>query len=60
MQKLGYVGQPVAVTTGAPFGGSHRLVANGAGHQDFCGIAAYAAACNYMFGVPPENAAGVP
>jgi hypothetical protein len=58
MQKLGYTGQPVNVSMGAPFGGSHRLNANG-GHEDFCGNATYAAACNYMFGVPPENANGV-
>ena len=58
MEKTGYVGALTAVEgAAAPYGGSHRLVAN-AGHTDFCQSASYRAACNYMFGVPPENEAG--
>lgn len=55
MEQIGYVGEPVDVgQTAAPYGGSHRLFAN-AGHEAFCGGAQYDDACNYMFGVLPEN-----
>jgi hypothetical protein len=55
MEKLGYVGMPTSVQQNAsPYAGSHRLTAV-AGHARFCNEAAYAAACNYMFGVPAEN-----
>jgi hypothetical protein len=55
MEQIGYVGDPVDIgNTAAPYGDSHRLTAN-AGHEPFCGNAQYDEACNYMFGVPPEN-----
>jgi hypothetical protein len=58
MQKLGYTGMPTSIDGAAPpYGNSHRLTTN-AGHTDFCGEAQYAAACNYLFGVPAENQAG--
>lgn len=60
MERLGYVGTATAIQgQRAPYGNSHRLIAN-AGHVDFCGDAAYAEACNYVFGVPTENQAGTP
>jgi hypothetical protein len=59
MEHIGYVGQAVTVRGSAPpYGGSHRFIADG-GHQEFCGQAAYDAACNLAFDVPPENHAGV-
>ncbi len=59
MGQLGYSGTPVEVSGATPpYGGSHRLVAAG-GHSEFCGQAAYDAACNYAFDVPVENHAGV-
>lgn len=59
MERLGYVGQALAVqSSAAPYGGSHRFIADG-GHQEFCGQAAYDEACNLAFDVPPENHAGV-
>jgi hypothetical protein len=58
MEKLGYSGQPTSIDGSMPpYGNSHRLTTK-ATHTDFCGEASYAAACNYMFGVPPENHAG--
>jgi hypothetical protein len=55
MDHIGYVGQPVDVGQVAPpYDGSHRLTAV-AGHIPFCGDPQYDDACNYMFGVPPEN-----
>lgn len=58
MEKLGYVGEPTNINGAQPpYGDSHRLVA-AAGHVDFCGEGSYEAACNYVFGVPPENQAG--
>jgi hypothetical protein len=61
MQKLGYVGNVVDVDTmKPPYGNTHRLQSASAGHTDFCGDAKYKDACNYLFGVPPENQAGVP
>jgi hypothetical protein len=58
MEKLGYVGKAMELQgSQPPYGNTHRLIAN-AGHVDFCGDNAYAAACNYVFGVPPENQAG--
>lgn len=58
MEKTGYTGAATSVEGAqAPYGNSHRLMAN-AGHTDFCLLSNYAAACNYMFGVPPENQRG--
>jgi len=58
MEKIGYSGAATSVEGAAPpYGDSHRLTAN-TGHYDFCQDAKYAAACNYAFGVPPENQAG--
>lgn len=58
MEKTGYTGVATAIDGAQPpYGNSHRLIAN-AGHVDFCQQAAYQAACNYVFGVPPENQAG--
>jgi hypothetical protein len=60
MARLGYSGTPMEVSGAQPpYGGSHRLVANG-GHEEFCGQAAYDAVCNYAFDVPVENHSGVP
>jgi hypothetical protein len=60
MQALNYVGAIVTVVgIQPPYGGSHRLRANG-GHVDYCGEAAYADACNYMYAVPAENQTGTP
>jgi hypothetical protein len=60
LEKLGYVGAPASIAGAEPpYGGSHRLVADG-GHLDFCEDSRYAAACNYVFGVPQENQAGTP
>lgn len=60
MEKTGYTGAATSVEGAqAPYGNSHRLTAN-AGHTDFCQSATYQAACNYVFGVPPENQAGTP
>jgi len=60
MDRLGYVGEPAEVIgQQPPYGGSHRLVTP-AVHGDLCGKPEYDAACNYAFGVPPENHAGVP
>jgi hypothetical protein len=60
MQKIGYVGQVVDVDgASAPYGGTHRLETSSAGHTDFCANAKYKDACNYMYGVPPENQNGV-
>jgi len=59
MERLGFVGTPTSIDGAAPpYGGSHRLTVN-AGHVDFCAEARHAAACNYLFGVPAENQAGV-
>jgi hypothetical protein len=61
MQKLGYLGDVVDVDSAKPpYGGTHRLKSSSAGHTDFCGAAKYKDACNYLFGVPAENQAGVP
>jgi hypothetical protein len=58
MEKLSYVGKATELQgSEPPYGNTHRLIAN-AGHVDFCGDNAYTAACNYVFGVPPENLAG--
>jgi hypothetical protein len=58
MEKLGYVGEPTPIDAAQPpYGESHRLVSSG-GHSDFCGQGEYQGACNYVFGVPPENQAG--
>lgn len=60
MEKTGYAGVATAIEGASPpYGNSHRLMAN-AGHTDFCQSASYQAACNYLFGVPPENQAGTP
>lgn len=60
MEKLGYMGAATPLDGAQPpYGNSHRLIAN-AGHTDFCQSPAYQAACNYVFGVPPENHAGTP
>jgi hypothetical protein len=55
MEKMGYIGKPVNVLqVAAPYNGSHRLTNNGP-HARYCNEAQYAAACNYMFGVPAQN-----
>jgi hypothetical protein len=55
MNRIGYVGQPTNVLeVPSPYGGSHRLFAVD-GHVRFCSDVKYTAACNYMFGVPPQN-----
>jgi hypothetical protein len=55
MERLGYVGSPTNVLqVPSPYGGSHRLFAV-EGHARFCNDVKYAAACNYMFGVPAAN-----
>jgi hypothetical protein len=60
MEKTGYTGTATALDGAQPpYGNSHRLIANAA-HTDFCQTAPYQAACNYVFGVPPENQAGTP
>ena len=57
--KMGLPGTPQeADGAQGPFT-THRFTSASQGHFDFCGDAAYAAVCNYMFGVPSENAAGV-
>jgi hypothetical protein len=59
MERVGYVGQALAVRSAAPpYDGSHRFIADG-GHEEFCGQAAYDEACNLAFDVPSENHAGV-
>jgi hypothetical protein len=56
MDRMGFVGAPVNVTTAtAPYGGSHRFYAD-AGHDGFDG-APYHAAMNIAWGVPAENIA---
>jgi hypothetical protein len=58
LEKTGYSGAATSIDGAQPpYGNSHRLLAN-AGHTDFCQLSNYAAACNYAFGVPPENQAG--
>ena len=58
MEKLGYLGEPTSINGAEPpYGDSHRLVAS-AGHDDLCAQSAYQDACNYAFGVPPENQSG--
>jgi hypothetical protein len=60
LEKLGFLGEPVDIETNTPpYGASHRLVSPSAGHSGFCGQAQYEDVCNYMLGVPPENAAGL-
>jgi len=60
MQKIGYVGQVVDVDTSVmPYGATRRLKTTSGDHTDFCGVAKYQDACNYMFNVPPENRTGV-
>jgi hypothetical protein len=56
LEALGYLGEPVNVEQVAPpYEGSHRLTSS-AGHMGFCNEGAeWDDACNYMFGVPPEN-----
>jgi hypothetical protein len=60
MQKIGYVGQVVDVDAIAmPYNATRRLKTTSGDHTDFCGVAKYQDACNYMFNVPPENRTGV-
>jgi hypothetical protein len=60
MEKTGYTGAATPLDGAQPpYGNSHRLIANAA-HTDFCQTSPYQAACNYVFGVPPENQAGTP
>ena len=59
MDKLGYSGQPVDMAAGPPWNDSHRINGPG-GHQSPCNDPAYTALCNYLFGVDPANAAGIP
>jgi hypothetical protein len=58
-QKMMIPGTPQELDGSKPPYTSHRFTSASAGHEDFCGNAAYQAACNYAFGVPPENQAGV-
>jgi hypothetical protein len=60
-ERLHYLGT-VTEVDGAqpPYDQSHRLQSSSGGHSSYCGSAAYRDVCNYMLGVPPENAAGVP
>jgi hypothetical protein len=56
MERMGFVGKPVNVTTAAaPYDGSHRFYAD-AGHDGFDGPM-YEAALNIAWGVPAENIA---
>jgi hypothetical protein len=60
MAKVGYSGTATSIQGAEPpYGDSHRLIADAA-HTDFCQSATYQKACNYVFGVPTENQAGVP
>ena len=59
MEKLGYTGQPVDMSVGPPWNDSHRINGPG-GHQSPCNDPAYTALCNYLFGVDPANAGGIP
>ena len=60
-EKLGFTGPVVDVDLkSAPYSSTRRLQSKSAGHSGFCDVAKYKDACNYMLGVPPENAAGVP
>jgi hypothetical protein len=56
LQAIGYVGMPVNVEdVPPPYDGSRRLISY-ADHMGFCNEGAeWDDACNYMFGVPPEN-----
>ncbi len=59
--ELGFAGTLVDVESKAPpYSNTHRLSSPSAGHGAFCDDAKYRDVCNYMLGVPPENAAGVP
>ncbi len=59
MQRLGFSGTPRdVVTEQPPYADSHRLVV-ALGHGEVCDKPEYLAACNYAFGVPPENQPGV-
>jgi hypothetical protein len=61
LERLHYVGAVTEVDGAAPpYGESHRLQSSSGDHSSYCGNAAYRDVCNYMLGVPPENAAGVP
>jgi hypothetical protein len=56
MERMGFIGKPMNVTTGAaPYAGTHRFYAD-AGHDGFEG-AAYDDAMNIAWGVPQENIA---
>jgi hypothetical protein len=56
MERMGFIGKPVNVTTAtAPYDGSHRFYAD-AGHDGF-DAAMYEAALNIAWGVPAENIA---
>ena len=59
MEKLGYTGQPVDMSVGPPYNNSHRITGPG-GHESPCNETNYKALCNYLFGVDPVNANGVP
>ncbi len=59
MQRLGFSGTPRdVVIEQPPYADSHRLVVE-LGHDEVCDKPEYQAACNYAFGVPPENQPGV-
>ena len=57
-QKMGLPGTPQEADGSQPPYTTHRFTSASAGHDDFCGNGKYTAICNYMFAVPPENAAG--
>jgi len=59
MDKLGYTGQPVNMSAGAPWGNSHRINGPG-GHESPCNETNYKPLCNYLFGIDPANANGIP
>jgi len=58
-QKMGLPGTPQEVDGSQPPYTTHRFTSTSSGHDDFCGKGGvFVGVCNYMFGVPPENAAG--
>ena len=59
MEKLGYTGQPVNMSVGPPYNNSHRISGPG-GHESPCNETNYKPLCNYLFGVDPVNANGLP
>jgi hypothetical protein len=58
-EKMGLPGTPQEADNAQPPFTTHRFSSSTGAHMDYCGDPAFTAICNYMFGVPPENAAGV-